>query len=217
MRIAYHAPCSLQHGQKLAELPLSLLAQAGYHILQIPEGHLCCGSRPAPTICSSPSCPANSRAQARQHRQGRSRADRHRQYRLHDAAATRHLGPVRPHHRDARLGDRRPGARGDRPAQGLRAIRSRPWSSSPSRPPGSISRSSAASCIPPLGGGMGASLAAEFWLPIIAQASPLPPRSPLVGEHARHLWRAEGGEPLSESLRPPPYPSPTRGEGRTSC
>jgi glycolate oxidase iron-sulfur subunit len=44
LRIAYHAPCSLQHGQKLAELPLSLLEQAGYNILQIPEGHLCCGS-----------------------------------------------------------------------------------------------------------------------------------------------------------------------------
>jgi glycolate oxidase iron-sulfur subunit len=44
LRIAYHAPCSLQHGQKLAELPLLLLEQAGYNILQIPEGHLCCGS-----------------------------------------------------------------------------------------------------------------------------------------------------------------------------
>jgi glycolate oxidase iron-sulfur subunit len=44
LRIAYHAPCSLQHGQKLAELPLTLLEQAGFNILQIPEGHLCCGS-----------------------------------------------------------------------------------------------------------------------------------------------------------------------------
>jgi glycolate oxidase iron-sulfur subunit len=44
LRIAYHGACSLQHGQKLAELPLSLLEQAGFNILQIPEGHLCCGS-----------------------------------------------------------------------------------------------------------------------------------------------------------------------------
>jgi glycolate oxidase iron-sulfur subunit len=44
LRIAYHAACSLQHGQKLDALPLSLLAQAGFNILQIPEGHLCCGS-----------------------------------------------------------------------------------------------------------------------------------------------------------------------------
>ena len=44
LRIAYHAACSLQHGQKLAELPLVLLEQAGFNILNIPEGHLCCGS-----------------------------------------------------------------------------------------------------------------------------------------------------------------------------
>jgi glycolate oxidase iron-sulfur subunit len=44
LRIAYHAACSLQHGQKLDALPLSLLEQAGFNILQIPEGHLCCGS-----------------------------------------------------------------------------------------------------------------------------------------------------------------------------
>ena len=31
-------------GQKLDALPLSLLEQAGYGIIQIPEGHLCCGS-----------------------------------------------------------------------------------------------------------------------------------------------------------------------------
>jgi glycolate oxidase iron-sulfur subunit len=44
LRIAYHAACSLQHGQKLDALPLSLLEQAGFSILPIPEGHLCCGS-----------------------------------------------------------------------------------------------------------------------------------------------------------------------------
>jgi glycolate oxidase iron-sulfur subunit len=44
LRIAYHAACSLQHGQKLDALPLSLLDQAGFNIVEIPEGHLCCGS-----------------------------------------------------------------------------------------------------------------------------------------------------------------------------
>jgi glycolate oxidase iron-sulfur subunit len=44
LRIAYHAACSLQHGQKLDTLPLSLLDQAGFNIVEIPEGHLCCGS-----------------------------------------------------------------------------------------------------------------------------------------------------------------------------
>jgi glycolate oxidase iron-sulfur subunit len=43
-RVAYHAPCSLQHGQRLDQLPLTLLDQAGYSVIDIPEGHLCCGS-----------------------------------------------------------------------------------------------------------------------------------------------------------------------------
>ena len=44
LRIAYHAACSLQHGQKLDTLPRALLNQAGFNIVEIPEGHLCCGS-----------------------------------------------------------------------------------------------------------------------------------------------------------------------------
>jgi glycolate oxidase iron-sulfur subunit len=44
LRIAYHAACSLQHGQKLDMLPRTLLNQAGFNIVEIPEGHLCCGS-----------------------------------------------------------------------------------------------------------------------------------------------------------------------------
>ncbi|MGV1014187.1 MAG: glycolate oxidase subunit GlcF [Methyloceanibacter sp.] len=43
-RVAYHAPCSLQHAQRLDQLPLTLLDQAGYSVVEIPEGHLCCGS-----------------------------------------------------------------------------------------------------------------------------------------------------------------------------
>ena len=44
LRIAYHAACSLQHGKKLDTLPRTLLNQAGFNIVEIPEGHLCCGS-----------------------------------------------------------------------------------------------------------------------------------------------------------------------------
>jgi glycolate dehydrogenase iron-sulfur subunit len=44
LRIAYHAACSLQHGQKLDTLPRTLLNQAGFNVVEIPEGHLCCGS-----------------------------------------------------------------------------------------------------------------------------------------------------------------------------
>lgn len=44
LRIAYHAPCSLQHAQRIVAEPRALLAQAGFTVLDIPEGHLCCGS-----------------------------------------------------------------------------------------------------------------------------------------------------------------------------
>ncbi|HVH82664.1 MAG TPA: heterodisulfide reductase-related iron-sulfur binding cluster, partial [Stellaceae bacterium] len=44
LRIAYHSACSLQHGQKLHREPKALLAAAGYDVVDVPEGHLCCGS-----------------------------------------------------------------------------------------------------------------------------------------------------------------------------
>ena len=43
-RVAYHSACSLQHGQKIVEEPKRLLGQAGFVVLDPPEGHLCCGS-----------------------------------------------------------------------------------------------------------------------------------------------------------------------------
>jgi glycolate oxidase iron-sulfur subunit len=42
--VAYHSACSMQHGQKIDALPKQLLAQAGFEVRNIPEGHLCCGS-----------------------------------------------------------------------------------------------------------------------------------------------------------------------------
>ena len=44
LRVAYHSACSLQHGQKIDRSPKELLAQAGFEVVAIPEGHLCCGS-----------------------------------------------------------------------------------------------------------------------------------------------------------------------------
>jgi glycolate oxidase iron-sulfur subunit len=44
LRVAYHCPCSLQHGQKVAREPKALLARAGFTVRDVPEGHLCCGS-----------------------------------------------------------------------------------------------------------------------------------------------------------------------------
>jgi glycolate oxidase iron-sulfur subunit len=44
LRVAYHAACSLQHGQRVREAPAALLAQAGFSLTEVPESHLCCGS-----------------------------------------------------------------------------------------------------------------------------------------------------------------------------
>jgi glycolate oxidase iron-sulfur subunit len=44
LRIAYHSACSMQHGQKITTLPFELLSRAGFEVVPIPEGHLCCGS-----------------------------------------------------------------------------------------------------------------------------------------------------------------------------
>jgi glycolate oxidase iron-sulfur subunit len=44
LRVAYHAACSLQHGQKVIEAPKRLLAEAGFTVVTPAEGHLCCGS-----------------------------------------------------------------------------------------------------------------------------------------------------------------------------
>ncbi len=42
--VAYHAPCSIQHGQKITKQPKELLTGAGFVVRDVPEGHLCCGS-----------------------------------------------------------------------------------------------------------------------------------------------------------------------------
>jgi glycolate oxidase iron-sulfur subunit len=44
LKVAYHAACSLQHGQRVTHQPKTLLKKAGYSVLDVPEGHLCCGS-----------------------------------------------------------------------------------------------------------------------------------------------------------------------------
>src|SRR4051794_5960866 len=44
LRVAYHSACSLQHGQKIDREPKALLATAGFEVVDVPEGHLCCGS-----------------------------------------------------------------------------------------------------------------------------------------------------------------------------
>ena len=44
LRVAYHAACSLQHGQKITAAPKTLLKAAGFAVVEPAESHLCCGS-----------------------------------------------------------------------------------------------------------------------------------------------------------------------------
>ena len=44
LTLAYHSACSMQHGQKITDLPKALLRKAGFVVKDIPEGHICCGS-----------------------------------------------------------------------------------------------------------------------------------------------------------------------------
>jgi len=44
LTVAYHAACSLQHGQQVTEAPRTLLRKAGFRVVEPAEGHLCCGS-----------------------------------------------------------------------------------------------------------------------------------------------------------------------------
>ncbi len=42
--VAYHAACSLQHGQQIKTFPKDLLKRAGYKVVEPRDSHLCCGS-----------------------------------------------------------------------------------------------------------------------------------------------------------------------------
>jgi glycolate oxidase iron-sulfur subunit len=43
-RVAFHPPCTLQHGQKLRGIIEALLRDAGLQLTPVPDAHLCCGS-----------------------------------------------------------------------------------------------------------------------------------------------------------------------------
>ncbi len=44
LRVAYHAACSLQHGQQVKTHPKALLKRAGFEVVEPADPHLCCGS-----------------------------------------------------------------------------------------------------------------------------------------------------------------------------
>jgi glycolate oxidase iron-sulfur subunit len=43
-KVAFHSPCTLQHGQKIHGRVEALLARAGYELVPVEDAHLCCGS-----------------------------------------------------------------------------------------------------------------------------------------------------------------------------
>lgn len=43
-RIAFHPPCSLQHGQQVRGVIERILSGLGHHLVPVTEAHLCCGS-----------------------------------------------------------------------------------------------------------------------------------------------------------------------------
>ena len=44
LTVAYHAACSLQHGQQIKTFPKDLLKRAGFAVVEPADSHLCCGS-----------------------------------------------------------------------------------------------------------------------------------------------------------------------------
>ncbi|MDH3693351.1 MAG: glycolate oxidase subunit GlcF [Gammaproteobacteria bacterium] len=43
-RVAFHAPCTLQHGLKIRGKVEGIIRQAGYILTLVPDAHMCCGS-----------------------------------------------------------------------------------------------------------------------------------------------------------------------------
>lgn len=44
LKVAYHAACSLQHGQQIKTHPKTLLKRVGFEVVEPQDSHLCCGS-----------------------------------------------------------------------------------------------------------------------------------------------------------------------------
>jgi len=43
-KVAFHSPCTLQHGQKLGGVVERILQELGFELVPVAESHLCCGS-----------------------------------------------------------------------------------------------------------------------------------------------------------------------------
>jgi glycolate oxidase iron-sulfur subunit len=52
-KVAFHSPCTLQHGQQIRGAVESLLTAAGWQTTAVPDAHLCCGSAGTYSILQS--------------------------------------------------------------------------------------------------------------------------------------------------------------------
>ena len=43
-KVAWHAPCTLRHGQRVTGIVENLLTRAGFELVEVADAHLCCGS-----------------------------------------------------------------------------------------------------------------------------------------------------------------------------
>jgi len=53
MKVAFHSPCTLQHGQQISGVVEAILREAGYELTAVPDAHLCCGSAGTYSILQS--------------------------------------------------------------------------------------------------------------------------------------------------------------------
>ena len=54
IKLAVHAPCTLQHGQKITGVVEAMLIAAGFDLVPVADGHLCCGSAGTYSILQKP-------------------------------------------------------------------------------------------------------------------------------------------------------------------
>ena len=111
LRVAYHSACSLQHGQKISQEPVALLARAGFDVVAVPEGHICCGSAGTYNRAAAGAGRRAAVAKSRKYRERRAGYCRRRQSSAASCRSGRGRRPGRPHSGIARLGERRAGAR----------------------------------------------------------------------------------------------------------
>jgi glycolate oxidase iron-sulfur subunit len=95
LKIAYHAACSLQHGQQIKTYPKDLLKRAGFKVSEPVDSHLCCGSAGTYNLMQPEISGQLKTAQGRDAGDDEARHHRGGEYRLHDADRIGHGHPHR--------------------------------------------------------------------------------------------------------------------------